>query len=290
MVDYISSCIWWIIYLDVTLYGGQMREINNIELKDIELNILEYINRICIKNNIDYSISSGTLLGAVRHNGFIPWDDDIDIIMRRDQYQKFLKVVKEKLGNYSILSCYNNKTYFYPFIKVCDNRTTLIESGVNKIYNYGVYIDVFPIDAIPNTGIKSYIFFHLIIFLRYLLDIRIDIGLPRNSFKRLVWRMLKVFFGIIPINKIGIILDKMGQIYNNQNTEYATDIIWGSIPAKKIPRNIFNNYKDIEFEKRNFKSIVEVDCYLKILYGDYMKLPPKDKRISNHSFIAYWKA
>ena len=266
-----------------------MRRMSLAEVKNTEFEILKFIDKICKSNDIAYSVDGGTLLGAVRHKGFIPWDDDIDVIMVRDQYEKFIKIISGISSRYKGLSCYNNKTCFYPFVKICDSRTALTEYGVLSIKNYGIYVDIFPIDAIPSTGLCSSIYLKSITFLKYLIGIRAGSSMPKNIFKRQIWKVFKAVFDIIPINKLGKILNEFSQVYNNVGTKYSGNNVWGADYCKVIPNEYFSRFIDLTFENYTVKGLAEYDFYLKVLYGDYMKLPPKEKQISNHNFVAYFK-
>ena len=121
-------------------------------IKEIELSILDYIDDVCKTNHIKYYLAYGTLLGAIRHKGFIPWDDDIDIYLLRDDYMKFVKIVNEQRNDrYEILSIYNDDSYNYEFAKVIDKRTALNASNfiINK--KEGVWVDVFPLIILQNS-------------------------------------------------------------------------------------------------------------------------------------------
>ena len=123
------------------------------EQKSISLTILEYVDEICKRNNIEYFLGYGTLLGAVRHKGFIPWDDDIDIIMFRDNYEKFLSIMK-KNGKYGCLS-FEDMTYHSPYTKIVDLSTRMICEGKKDIPNLGIGIDIFPFDYFYGKNLKE---------------------------------------------------------------------------------------------------------------------------------------
>ena len=128
-----------------------MKEICLEELKKIELEILIYIDKVCKENGLRYSLCDGTLLGAVRHNGFIPWDDDIDIMMPRPDYDKFLDVLRHNENRFKILSS-EQEDYYYTFSKVVDSETMLDEYMYQPIADMGVYVDVFPLEGMPSNS------------------------------------------------------------------------------------------------------------------------------------------
>ena len=125
------------------------KEITDKELKKIQTEILKYVHDYCLKNNIKYWLDSGTLLGAIRHKGYIPWDDDIDIGMARDDYNKFLENFNNTQSKYKCYSIENNNKFCYPYAKILDTSTILYEPDEKGI-KLCVYIDLFPYDNAPN--------------------------------------------------------------------------------------------------------------------------------------------
>lgn len=135
-----------------------MREVIEIkEIQSILLPILEYIDKVCKDNNLRYSLAFGTLIGAIRHKGFIPWDDDIDIVMPRTDFDKLIEILeKEQNKKYKILSPYDTNSFFAgQMLKVYDAETKLCEFPNKYNLEYGAYIDVFPIDGIDNSIVKA---------------------------------------------------------------------------------------------------------------------------------------
>ena len=132
-----------------------MKTINTEELKKIQVEILDYVDKFCEERNIKYSLYAGTLIGAVRHKGFIPWDDDIDIMMLRSDYERFLKELhEEKDSRYKILDFRYDHSYHYAFAKVIDSKTQLREEVIDPYDGLGIYIDIFPIDVLPDNKLK----------------------------------------------------------------------------------------------------------------------------------------
>ncbi|MBR3161928.1 MAG: LicD family protein [Bacilli bacterium] len=270
-----------------------MERISLEEHKKIMVNMLEYIDKICKENNIRYSIYSGTLLGAIRHNGFIPWDDDIDIALLRPEYEKIIKVLKENSSDkYYLLNNDIEETYFYPFSKLIDNSTILIEETSNKIKNYGVYIDILAIDGLVKEknnkkAIKNY-------KIRKKLQKRIfRYGfepIDNNKLKRLIKKILSFF-----IRKIGI--KKILNDYNEFCTKISpneSDYLITNWPIFKMKTEIMD-YEDFkEYDRHKFENI-EVSVFknyhniLKKKYGNYMELPPIEAR-RMHSPIVYKKS
>lgn len=270
-------------------------EENNIislnEMKKIELNMLIYLDKICDKNNINYSLAGGTLLGAVRHKGFIPWDDDIDVFMTRSNYIKFIDLFrKEKNKDYLLLNTNIKKDYYYAFSKIVDTRTMMVETNVKKIKDLGVYIDLFPIDNIPDDLSERKAFFKKINKYRKILDLTCNINHKNKNKLNLFLRNIIYYCSNSNVsNYYARKIDFLCQKYNEKNTKEQATIV-GSYGEKEImKKSVYNKYERIEFENHYFQSIRDYDSYLKSIYGDYMKLPPKEKRISHHSYIAKWK-
>jgi lipopolysaccharide cholinephosphotransferase len=127
-----------------------MQELSIERLKETELDIFIEIDRFCRKNEIQYSLAGGTLLGAVRHKGFIPWDD-IDLMMTRENYDRFISLFSKEAGRYRVITYQNNPQYKYLFAKVVDSQTKVVEEHYFPVDDLGVFVDIFPIDALGNT-------------------------------------------------------------------------------------------------------------------------------------------
>lgn len=248
------------------------------EIQEVIFNIAKEIKRICDKHSLRYFLDYGSLLGAVRHNGFIPWDDDIDFCMPRPDYEKFIEVCNTDLNDRFALRSMRENGYIYYYIKIDDKTTTLIEDFNKKSGCVGgVYVDVFPLDGLPSDKTKRK---HFIRKCRYLY-LRANLALVDFSskkypfYKRMIINLFKHSNGKKYLRKLDCLLKKYG--YDNATT-VSSDILQNA----PVPKRLFEESSNYTFENCEFTSVKDSDEYLRLLYGDYMQLPPIDKRVSNH--------
>lgn len=237
--------------------------------KEIELKMLDHFVEICNKHNLTYYLFWGTLLGAVRHKGFIPWDDDIDVVMQVEDYKKLLKVIENELGSeYYIQNIYNTKYCIYPFTKIRKYHTTMVEKELNYLpFKKGICIDIFPLLKYPESKIGKLIFQYRyrLAFLLLNRDIR------KKGFKN---KLIYYILHLIPRNLCNkIIIRKLEKLqnYNGNFNEYRV------YQDKGFDKTWFDKEK-IQFEKSKYIVPKEYDKVLKRLYNDYMTLPPVEKR------------
>lgn len=261
-----------------------MKDITLEEMRELQLNMLDKIHAFCIQNDIRYSLGGGTLLGAIRHKGYIPWDDDVDIMMPRPDYEKFLKGFEGFHENLILQHYKNDDSYYYPFAKIYDNRTLLIEPGARN----GIYIDVFPIDGLPPfEQIPKF----LDQYNHYIDQLFRTTKFYR--FKKRLYIQLKYYLRkfYTPSRKV-VIANLENLLFANdfEKAEFAGAIVGRYGEKEAMKAVIFRNYTQAQFEGRYFNIIVDYDAYLKQHYGNYMQLPPIEQQISNHQFEAYWNA
>jgi len=267
------------------------KRLNIDEVKSIELEILRYVKDICNANKLRYYLCAGTLLGAVRHKGFIPWDDDIDIALPRNDYMKLIDILKND-HRYGSLSIYNNKDYYYPFAKIVDTSTILIEHTMEyPIEGLGVYIDVFPIDGLPqNNIIIRYHMNKLKIFRKMLfLSLKRDCPKSSNAIKYIIKYVVWIFSKIIGWRKLIRYVERLGTKYDYNNGDKVGCIVSGYYEKEIVNKEVFEDSVDLEFEGVMFPAPIGYEEYLTSLYGDYMKLPPEEERVYRHSFDAFLK-
>ena len=251
-----------------------MRKLELQEIKTIEIDILKAFVEFCDKNNLKYYISYGTLLGAVRHKGFIPWDDDIDVLMTRDDYNKFVDMMKKQSINNEIdFICVQNDTWYEPIGKLINNKTYV---DCDKKYRCGVWIDIFPID---NYCEKT---FRLNKFLRNVLISKETKKINFKNKKDYVKLFLKLLFLWVSKLKIAKYIDKR-TLEISESGEYG-QMTFAIKPIKIYKENLKGDY--IDFEGMLLRTLYNYKDFLNRTYGDYMFLPPENKR-KNHMIDAY---
>lgn len=258
-------------------------------LQEVQLMILKDFIKICEKNNLEYYAYGGTALGAIRHNGFIPWDDDVDILMFREDYEKFLKIMDEsKSDKYEILNIDQTEDYLYMFSKLCLKETKFKSTWcLKKPFNVGIHIDIFVFDYIPSKKLIWFIFHKKFILLRklgYLLDI-IQNDYYISNFKEKIGHTLKFIFNMLGITNTTFkksykkTLDKLHEKSDRNSAIYDIAAIGYD---KSFPKQVIHPPKKVKFESIEINVPNDYDTYLKTNYGNYMEFPPKEKRI-NHS-------
>ena len=276
-----------------------MRQLTVSECKEYELAILKRIKDFCNENNIRYYLCGGTMIGAIRHGGFIPWDDDIDIIMPRPDYRKFISLFpKTGLGNYQLLSPYNDDDCCIVFSKVYDDRTIKHDREVaEKYWKYGVDIDIFPTDGVPkdedlcNKYFKQqYRDFHLFLALvgGYSFSGSFLKKLIKYNFTYVVKRLGTV--GLLDAHRIALrINDRAEQNSIDESDKVAISIFPHYGKHEIVDKEGFLKQIEVEFEDDVFTAPSNYDDYLTSVYGDYMRLPPVDKQVTHHLSNCYLK-
>ena len=265
-------------------------EITSIEeLQDIELQILEYVHKVCEKQGYRYYLAYGTLIGAIRHKGFIPWDDDIDIVMPREDYEKLQKYLLENEDeNFEVMTYLNNKNYVYPFMKVIDKRTYLVEEDVRLEQNMGVYIDIFPLDGHEeDKGFRNKM--TQLIKKRQLSCYTFKGIINKNSLINTLIRYICIYlFYFSSTNRYIKKIDELAKSRKISESKYIDYIVLKDIKSPNIKREWYNESINVDFNGKSFKAPKNYHEILTADYGDYMQLPPEEQRVTHHSFKA-WK-
>lgn len=252
------------------------------ELKKSELDILVQFDNFCKKENLYYTLAGGTLLGAIRHKGFIPWDDDIDVMMPRDDYNRMLHILhNKKIATNLDCLISGDQNYFYPFAKICNNETVAeMEDNYSK---HGIWIDVFPLDNLPKDDELLQKLFKKTRFWRaVIISMTTKLNKEKSVKKKIAKLTLQVFAIFYGKNNVVKKANEIAQYYNNQDTEYIGCSVWGYGPGERLRKETYLASCDVEFEKYYFKAPKCWEDYLIGIYGDFMKLPPVEKRKSHH--------
>lgn len=255
-----------------------MKELTLGELQKLEIDILKDIHDFCVNNNIRYSLYGGSAIGAVRHSGFIPWDDDIDIVMPRGDYEMFCKNYSSE---YELIARQSDKNTLLAFARVCDNRRTIYQSTCpwHKNKN-GVWVDIFPADGFDSKDNELYndclALRHRSLQFRYALrDFELSEGIMFNI-KLLVKKFFYSYYAA------GKVIDRL--IDKCKTYEFGKFDSWAVLACpypKRIihPIDSFKNVELVKFGDYSFFLLCGYDTMLTNVYGDYMQLPPLEKRV-----------
>ena len=262
------------------------REITSNEVKlmqKIQLDILKELDRVCRLENIQYGIDGGTLLGAVRGGGFIPWDPDIDVIMLRDEYEKFYQACFKHLNTdkYFLQEERTDPDYRWGFTKIRRKNTSFVRCGQEhlKMCN-GVFIDVLVMDNVPDSFFERKLYEFFCYRCRFVMWSEVGKHCEQNLFKREMYKLANH----IPVEYVFKRLRKVRNYWNRKNTKlvrYMTCRYTYNKKLEGIPRKYFEKYQKYKFEDFEFPGFYEYDKYLTLLYGHYMTLPPMEKRVSH---------
>ena len=268
-----------------------MKRLSADEMKELMLPMMKSIHEFCAANNIRYSLSGGTLIGAVRHKGFIPWDDDIDIMLPRPDYDRFVASFNAGSSNsrYRLISCETDKDYFQPYAKVVDTNTILIEHYDKKMKSLGVYIDVFPIDGLPDDEAERKAYWKKMFKRRNFMSCTYEKSLKsEKGIKKFLRKIIFYCSYIFPANFAARRLNTFARNnYNFDDSDYVGCIVFGYGTKEEVPHSFYECLVNMDFEDFKFKASAQNDIYLSNIYGDYMKLPPEDQRKTRHHSEAY---
>lgn len=263
-----------------------MKKIDLDEHKKIMIEMLNHIDYVCRQNKINYSLTAGSLIGAIRHDGFIPWDDDIDIILTEEEYKKLIDAlaVDEK---YTLLTPLNSRGYYYPYAKLVDNNTILRERYSKEIPDYGVYVDIFQYRYISNNRFIRYFSYKKQFFLREMLGLsainNLRISNESNFVKKLLLKIIKKTD-----------THKWLKRYLKCLKKPKSNYVVNSWPIYGVAKDILLASDTRGYERHKFEGVdamifSKYDKILRTTFGDYMQLPPKEERKTHHDMEAYWK-
>lgn len=257
-------------------------------LQKLELMILKDFINICDENNIKYFMCGGSLLGAVRHNGFIPWDDDIDIIMFRSDYEKFVEIYNNNpLDKYELLTPENNSDYFLLFSKIILKGTKFEEWWDKQVdFNLGIFLDIFILDTAPSNKFIRKLHLYKVRILNRLIAIS---ALKYENYPKITQTILNSVHSIFKFFKISPNYFKNKTIkslkrYNETNSNYVFDVAATLFPPIHL-KSDYTPPKKIKFEDISVNIPNNYDIILKRTYGnDYMTLPPEEERYNHVTY------
>ncbi len=259
-----------------------MEKIELKELQDYVYEIFKEFDRICRKHNIKYSMEGGTLLGAVKYHNFVPWDDDIDVIMKRDEYKKFLKIAPKELNEKYFLQSYNNVPEFpLNYAKLCMKQSQIFDYDYSHLKNmcHGIFIDIFPIDHVIPSKLKIHTSIVGVLTSARKTKLKVNFGNVKFV-KKLIYKLLS----LLPMKVLNKMMDKSCTKYNNKNTGYYYEICNSNKKFKPLPAEIYENIIELQFRDQKFMAVEKYDEFLKSRFSrNYMtELPAEKDRKPSH--------
>jgi len=264
-----------------------MKELGCKEIQQICLEMLKALDAFAQEHHLTYYLSGGTLLGAVRHKGFIPWDDDMDLMIPRPDYEYLIKNFKHE--RYHLSSCEQENDYLSCYARLWDTHTTMEWDNSKALEKkIGAFVDIFPIDGYPASNFQTKIFLYQVKFARAKLNMKTK----KDFFEHEKWLPLKKIVRSClkkDGNYYARALSRLAMHYDYQKSSYA-GVVGASLQhlfVEKNPKSVYENTVWLDFEDMKAPAPVGYETYLRQLYGDYMQLPPEDKRVSAHEFRIY---
>ena len=255
----------------------------NIErLHQVDLDIVKEVINICNENGLVYYALGGTMLGAIRHKGFIPWDDDIDLGMPRKDYERFLEIAPSLLSKTLRLVNYKtDKDYHYYITRVQDIETRVMENRYEAEGKYThVSIDIFPLDGSPNNALLRKIYYFKVMMHRGMMALHYKNGIDKERKRGLCERLFLKMMTTLPTDKLFDAyhqkekIDKILKKHNMWGSDFSGNIMGAYRTVEMIPTSWYGKDAFYNFENIKIRGIKEYDKYLSHLYGDYMQLPP----------------
>ena len=273
-----------------------MKELSLREIQLAELEILKKFARICEEQGFRYYLFFGTLLGAVRHQGFIPWDDDVDVMMPRGDYERFLAYCAEQAASlkpYRIMHWTTNEQYIYPIARFCDTRYQVDYDNAAD-YGLGLFVDIYPFDG---SGDMAEVAQRIYATSAIKADLIYQAGTTRfekSSSGNPIRTCIKfIEYGVakcLGARRLIISAEKMAKRRPFEDSKYIQCVVWPGYRCKLFEREKMEKDAVLRFEDADFRVPADYDHVLSVCYGDYMKLPPESEQIAHHYYKAYLKS
>ena len=262
------------------------RKLDEAEIKEVELSVMDYIHNLCQKENINYSLAYGTLLGAVRHKGYIPWDDDIDISLKRDQYDKLYQaILQDNDPVYKVVSWENDARYPYPFYRVYDARTVYDNNYIENDIDLGICVDVFPFDYYADVNkdmVKLDTYRRLSVYTLY------GIHNKNAKLKNIIRYLLVLVFRLTRVKTWNRKMNILSM--REKDGDFIDYLMENKRVSTKFDKSFLDTTIDSPFEDRVYKIPEAYQPILSAIYGDdFMEIPPLEKRVKHDDFLAYIK-
>ena len=273
-------------YSIVSTDKSNFKKLDIDEIKEVELGVMDYIHNICKEKGINYSLAYGSLLGAVRHKGFIPWDDDLDIALKRDEYDKLYQAILEDNNSiYKVVSWENDSRYPYPFYRVYDSRTVYENNYIQNDIELGICVDVFPFDDYKDVNkeiTKLDMYRRLSVYTLY------GIRNKEAGIKNIVRYLMLVVFRLTRVKTWNKKLNDCSKA--PVDGEYIDYLMESKKYSTKLDAKALDEVVECKFEDRVYNIPKDYDHILTTIYGsDYMEIPSLEKRIQHDDFVAYIK-
>lgn len=266
-----------------------MRKLELNEVQDLIYNIFVEFDRICRKHNIKYSMEGGTLLGAVKFQNYVPWDDDIDVIMLRSEYEKFLSVAPEELdGDFFLQSYHSVKEFPLNYAKLCYLGAEIKDYDYSHLNNmcHGIFMDIFPIDEVKPEKLRRHCSWVGVFTGARKIKLRVNIG-KISTPKFIIYKTLS----LLPMRFLNKTVDRIAKRYNGKETGFRYEVCNSNRKFKPLPSEIYDELIELPFRDGSFLAVKRYDEFLRSRFGDdYMStLPAEEQRKPSHCANIYAK-
>ena len=250
---------------------------------------MDKVAAFCGKNNLTYYLGYGTLLGAIRHKGYIPWDDDIDIVLPRPDFEKFITTFNTSGDELEVLSWGNTPQWNIPFAKVHNKKTSMREDTREPL-DMGVNIDVFPIDGLSNDkGVATSLVKKILFYSNVRCYKCVKLSSSRSFIRNILVLGARVVYSVYSNQQLLTRIHKLATSNNYEDSKLVGQVLYPANVGEIIEKDTFKESLLVPFENYSFKIPVGYDKWLTQIYGDYMKYPPVEEQVTHHAFKAYWK-